>query len=461
MPAGGNWAGCGGEARAVLWVAMPYLGQGRGSGGGGLHFRDPVDVFATEAARNTAFESGGTLEGEHVQFASDRSLAIVIGTLANPTSFQSYTGDAGGAYEEDAWLARTDFVTARGWSPELAAVSDGDRRVLQVHAWQGGSGTPPASGQYVGAAGLVDDIGDAVDVRASTPDGSVTRVKLAPDAGMPVYAGGVLTYAAASDTLTAAITGVATVTVPAIVIAFVPAGIDRKNEPLTLDVGNLAFPLRTLTGASVRARDLTPGQLLQVVSGSRHTLLEPLQPRPQDFVIHMFIFTPTNSDDTGPPDFADPEHTLTQAILDAATYHTMSASATSPRVAQPTGYAPTRTVSSDADEAYDDYFAFWEYYAVPADAPDIRGIGGGTAAAAFGETEARGWRGGLATITAARRVAGTFDIGGVAHKFVRLDNGIEPDFEANDPPTTWEDNDTGEPYRVLAFDGLPDPPITT
>ena len=81
-------------------------GGGTGGGGGGLHFRDPVDVFATEAARGTAFGAGGTLVGEHVQFESDRSLAIVIGTIANPTQFQTYTG--GTTYDDDyvAWIAR-------------------------------------------------------------------------------------------------------------------------------------------------------------------------------------------------------------------------------------------------------------------------------------------------------------------------------------------------------------------
>ena len=86
-------------------------GGGTGGGGGGLHFRDPVDVFANEAARTTAFSAGGTLVGEHVQFESDRSLAIVIGTIANPTQFQTYTG--GTTYDDDTWLDRADAVQGR------------------------------------------------------------------------------------------------------------------------------------------------------------------------------------------------------------------------------------------------------------------------------------------------------------------------------------------------------------
>lgn len=59
-----------------------------------------------------------------------------------------------------------------GWTPELAIVSDGDRRVQQVVDWFGGEGTKPATGQYVGATGLVSLIADAVDIRGPVGSGS-------------------------------------------------------------------------------------------------------------------------------------------------------------------------------------------------------------------------------------------------------------------------------------------------
>jgi len=52
-----------------------------------------------------------------------------------------------------------------GWTPVEATVTDGDRRVKQIVDWVGGTGTKPATGKYIGSTGLVDDIGDAVDVR--------------------------------------------------------------------------------------------------------------------------------------------------------------------------------------------------------------------------------------------------------------------------------------------------------
>ena len=89
-----------------------YVPGASGGGGGGLHFRDPPDVFADVAARDAAFAAGGTLAGDHVLFAADRSLAIVIGTIALPTAFQSYTGDDG-VYDATTWLNVTSAVQGR------------------------------------------------------------------------------------------------------------------------------------------------------------------------------------------------------------------------------------------------------------------------------------------------------------------------------------------------------------
>jgi len=59
-----------------------------------------------------------------------------------------------------------------GWSPVLALVPDGERRVLQVADWVGGEGAKPTTGDYVGAAGLTSTIGEAIDIRG--PSGSGT-----------------------------------------------------------------------------------------------------------------------------------------------------------------------------------------------------------------------------------------------------------------------------------------------
>ncbi len=53
----------------------------------------------------------------------------------------------------------------RGWTPVFGVVTDGSRRVQQVIDWQGGEGTKPAIGKYVGPTGLVDTAAAAVDIR--------------------------------------------------------------------------------------------------------------------------------------------------------------------------------------------------------------------------------------------------------------------------------------------------------
>jgi hypothetical protein len=55
-----------------------------------------------------------------------------------------------------------------GWSPILAVVSDGERRVLQVTDWTGGTGSKPATGSYIGATGLEALIANGVDIRGAT-----------------------------------------------------------------------------------------------------------------------------------------------------------------------------------------------------------------------------------------------------------------------------------------------------
>lgn len=54
-----------------------------------------------------------------------------------------------------------------GWSPELANVADGERIVQRVADWHGGSGTKPATGQYVGEDGFTSDIALAINIRGA------------------------------------------------------------------------------------------------------------------------------------------------------------------------------------------------------------------------------------------------------------------------------------------------------
>ncbi len=62
----------------------------------------------------------------------------------------------------------------RGWVPVLALRTDGARRICQIVGWQGGEGEPPSAGHFVGAAGPVALISDAMDVRG--PEGPTMQI---------------------------------------------------------------------------------------------------------------------------------------------------------------------------------------------------------------------------------------------------------------------------------------------
>ena len=62
---------------------------------------------------------------------------------------------------------RVTLGGADGWSPLIAVVADGGRRVQRVIDWTGGTGAKPAVNGYVGASGIVANISDAVDIRGA------------------------------------------------------------------------------------------------------------------------------------------------------------------------------------------------------------------------------------------------------------------------------------------------------
>lgn len=144
------------------------------------------------------------------------SLTLDVQTVGGAGTFASwnisFAGDIGP--QGDPGTDGTDGTNGTdgndGWSPVFAVVSDGERRVLQVQSWVGGEGTPPASGEYVGATGLVALIGDAVDIRGApgldgTGAGTVTQVNTGAGlTGGPITATGTIAVDIAGQTEEAA-----------------------------------------------------------------------------------------------------------------------------------------------------------------------------------------------------------------------------------------------------------------
>ena len=63
-----------------------------------------------------------------------------------------------------------------GWTPVLAIVTSGERRVQRVVGWTGGTGDEPDVGVYVGSDGFESNIDDAVDIRGEQGEAGADAV---------------------------------------------------------------------------------------------------------------------------------------------------------------------------------------------------------------------------------------------------------------------------------------------
>ena len=161
-------------------------GSGGAGGGGGLHFRSPPDVFANAAARTAYF--GLTANATVYQdFAKDKSLAIIIGTIANPTGFQTYTGDSADSYADAQWLDRTDAVQSVTPGPQgiyERYIHRNSSAVISVAPVGGsinvGTGvvTPPADWTFGPTAPLVgeDTYRSTVSVNPDSQSGDIVPI---------------------------------------------------------------------------------------------------------------------------------------------------------------------------------------------------------------------------------------------------------------------------------------------
>lgn len=178
--------------RVVSWVGgsgeLPAIGQYVGSAG----FVDDIALAVNvrgavgpAGAKGDAGEPGAVIIGEGADILTGDGVPNDADGADNQLYIDNLTGNLykkkTGHWELETSLkgpAGTQGVDGEqgedgvqgpdgppGWSPVLAAVVDGTRRVLQVVDWTGGAGSKPAIGRYVGSTGLVINIADAIDVR--------------------------------------------------------------------------------------------------------------------------------------------------------------------------------------------------------------------------------------------------------------------------------------------------------
>lgn len=121
-------------------------------------------------------------DNEGVRFVLDPltgQARIQLGTTKQAVNLPEWYFDENGTLQglvgPDGNLVQLEAVAAiTSWSPNLAVVSDGERSVLKLQGWSGGSGTEPTAfvGQYLGNEGFVADIAQAINVRGATGAGT-------------------------------------------------------------------------------------------------------------------------------------------------------------------------------------------------------------------------------------------------------------------------------------------------
>lgn len=97
-----------------------------------------------------------------VPINSDREATTYFLGIQGPRGFSAYEVALANGFEasEGEWLE-----SLIGWSPELAVVVDGERRVHRVVDWIGTGAEKPVTGLYIGLAGYVATPAEAVDIR--------------------------------------------------------------------------------------------------------------------------------------------------------------------------------------------------------------------------------------------------------------------------------------------------------
>jgi hypothetical protein len=161
----GNWARAKDFARGrdIRNGSQVYVHSGDvGSGWYGVTAVDPVVLGV---ANITFAVSNAGPQGETGETGPANTLTI--GTVEDGAEADATITGAAPNQTLNLVLPRSSDGTdgADGWSPVLAVATDDARRVLQVTDWVGGDGAKPATGLYVGVAGLTATIGDGVDVR--------------------------------------------------------------------------------------------------------------------------------------------------------------------------------------------------------------------------------------------------------------------------------------------------------
>lgn len=114
---------------------------------------------ATVGVGSTTTGAAGTSAA--VSNTGTSSAAVLAFTI--PQGAKGDKGDTGATGAPGT----TGAAGSNGWSPVFAVVSDGERRVLYLSDWVGGTGTKPTTIGYVSSTGIVATVAGGVDIRGA------------------------------------------------------------------------------------------------------------------------------------------------------------------------------------------------------------------------------------------------------------------------------------------------------
>ncbi len=162
----------------VVWLAAAGAPAGATGADGDMYLDTTTgDVYGPKAAGAWGAAVANIVGPQGIQGDPGPANSLAIGTVTGGAAADATI--TGAAPNQTLNLVLPTGATGNdGWTPVLAIVADGARYVQQVVDWTGGEGAKPATGKYVGATGLVDLIGDGIDVRG--PSGSGTGDVVGP-----------------------------------------------------------------------------------------------------------------------------------------------------------------------------------------------------------------------------------------------------------------------------------------
>lgn len=118
-------------------------------------------------------------EGVRFILNQDGQVRIQLGTAKSSVNLPEWFFDENGTLQglvgPEGELVQLEAIAAiTSWAPVLGVIQDGERSVLKLQGWSGGSGTTPTIfvGQYVGLEGFVADIAEGIDIRGATGAGT-------------------------------------------------------------------------------------------------------------------------------------------------------------------------------------------------------------------------------------------------------------------------------------------------